>query len=268
MGSASFDLTDSQGNVTTVSGTFNVSAPSSGPILGMNFEPPGDIATFNAPYEKQARIARIYVGLNQTNILNENEYVRAKGLGITEYAFSWKDTATTAFTQCVNSIKAQGIKWRGITHHEPEDDIHDGGFTLAQWKGWQQTFLPIIAAAGGTPATCLMSYTVNPASGRNVADYKLPSGLSLVQYWDYYPNKEPKPTQAQCVAWMKAGNQTLGISRYGFAEYGILNNSAYNASTVTAFKALVPDAESLMYWSNQQAENQKFTPSVAAAFYA
>lgn len=252
----------------SASASYTVGAPQSGPILGMNFEPAGSVATFNAPYEPKAKIARIYVTVGQTDITKEDEFVRAADLGIRKCALSWKDTSTTAPAQCMASIPAE-FQWYGINHHEPEDDIASGGFTLAQWQTWQAQHLPLIRAKGGTPAICLMSYTVNPVSGRRVTDYKLPTGLADLPFWDYYPNKESKPTQAQTVARIKAGNAALGYSRYGFGEYGIVNGSpTFTAATVTEFKGLISDAEAACYWSNQQAENQKFTPAVATAWFS
>jgi hypothetical protein len=231
----------------------------------MNFEPPGAIATFNAPYEARAKVARIYVATGQTNIANEPEFVRARNLGITTYVLSCKDTTTVP--AWYGTIPA-GLTWYGINHHEPEDDIANASFTLAQWKSWQATHLAAIRSKGGIPSVCFMSYTVNPVSGRVIADYKLPAGQADVAFWDYYPNKESKVSQATTVSRLKAGNATLGISRYGIAEYGILNGSTFNAATVDEFQSLTTDAEVETYWSNQQAENQKFTDAVANAWYS
>lgn len=233
-------------------------------ILGMNFEPKGAIATFNAPYEPRAHAARIFVEDGRTDIRQEPQFARAYAAGIRVFAFSWEDTNVQWF-----GTVPSDVTWYGIRTHEPEAPIAKGEITLAQWQASQARDMPLVRAHGGNPWICLMSYTVNPVSGRNVTDYKLPAGLVDGVFWDYYPNKEAKPTQAQSVARMKAGNTALGLTRYGFGEYGILNGSStFTAATVTEFKALISDAEVACYWSNQQAQNQKFTPAVADAWFA
>jgi hypothetical protein len=243
--------------------------PSNTPVYGMNFEPKSSaVAPVNKPYEPKAKVARIYIADGQTNIRNEDEVVRALDLGIDTLVLSSKDTSVSKWYGTVPA----GIKWYGINHHEPEND----GIAPATWKAWQAIHLPAIRAAGGIPSICLMSYTVNPRSGRNVADWKLPARQADVVYWDYYPNKEANPTrpagttiQQITMTHIKAGNTTLGISRWGIGEYGIQRDSIYNATTVAEFKSLIKnDAEVACYWSNQQAQDQRFTDPIAAAWYA
>lgn len=245
------------------------------PLIGMNLEPKSSaVAAGNAPYEKLADVARIYITPGQTDIRKEDQFVRAADLGIRAIVPSWKDTTTTAPAKCMDTIPPE-FKWWGIKNHEPEDDIADHvadptkGFSLAQWHAWQDAFLPLIAAKGGIPSVCFMSYTVNPVSKRNILDYKRPAGQVRLAYWDYYPNKEPKPTQATTVDRIKAATKALGIPGYGIGEYGILHGSTvYTAATVTEFHGLTPDAVVKCYWSNRQKEDQTFTEQTASAWFA
>lgn len=269
-GSVTFTVTDANGPKSATADYDVLDTAPAGPIYGMNFEPKSAaVAPLNAAYEPRADVARIYVADNQTNIANEDEYVRAMDDGVRVMVLSSKDTTTAC--RWYGTVPAE-VKWYGIDHHEPEND----GVAPATWAGWQGIHLPAIRAHGGVPSICLMSYTVNPKSGRNVADWKLPAGLADVVFWDYYPNKEANPTrptgvtiQQITMTHIRAGNATLGISRYGIGEYGIQRGSIYNASTVAEFKSLIAgDAEVACYWSNQQAQDQRFTDSIADAWFS
>lgn len=81
-------------------------------------------------------------------------------------------------------------KWV-IFWHEPEDEIRDGKFTAAQLRA-AVAYVKSLIDAKNTPARrikvgiCLMEWTLEPASGRNVNDYLPNVALDFIG-WDAYP---------------------------------------------------------------------------------
>jgi hypothetical protein len=114
-------------------------------------------------------------------------------------------------------------------YHEPEDNITDGQFTLADYKSaWAH--VAALADAAHNPdlhsTLILMSWDLDKASGRNWKSYLPGGGIISTLGWDAYPvgsatNVNPQPTppadfMGPCIAAAKS----VGLP-YGFAEFGL-----------------------------------------------
>lgn len=102
-------------------------------------------------------------------------------------AINGSDDARQA--RILNGFKQAGLSdliW-GV-FHEPEDDVEKGAFTDDQWRAMQAHMLPlantILHPTGGKTISILMSWTANPSSGRNPADFRVPE--ADIQGWDIY----------------------------------------------------------------------------------
>ena len=111
--------------------------------------------------------------------------------------------------------------------HEPEDQISSGTFTAVDYRAaWAH--LAALAHAAGNPhlhaTLILMSWTVNPKSGRTFSDYYPGSGVIDVLGWDAYSKAtdashgiytDPAEVFGAAVSTSQAAGKP-----FGFAEWG------------------------------------------------
>ncbi|MGC4232982.1 MAG: hypothetical protein QM594_08385 [Niabella sp.] len=72
--------------------------------------------------------------------------------------------------------------------HEPEDNIHNGAFTAAEYRDAFDYIIDLQKKLGKPnliPTLCLMAYSLDPASKRNWKDY-LPKKVELISWDGYY----------------------------------------------------------------------------------
>jgi FlgD Ig-like domain len=114
-------------------------------------------------------------------------------------------------------------------YHEPEDNIADGEFTLADYKAaWGR--VAALAGAAHNPnlhsTLILMSWDLVKASGRDWKSYLPGGGIISTLGWDAYPvgsatNVNPQPTPpADFMGPCIAASNSVGLP-YGFAEFGL-----------------------------------------------
>jgi hypothetical protein len=114
-------------------------------------------------------------------------------------------------------------------YHEPEDNIADGQFTLADYKAaWARVVA--LADAARNPdlhsTLILMSWDLVKASGRDWKSYLPGGGIISTLGWDAYPvgsatNVNPQPTPpADFLGPCIAASESVGLP-YGFAEFGL-----------------------------------------------
>ena len=114
-------------------------------------------------------------------------------------------------------------------YHEPEGNIADGEFTLADYKAaWAHVVS--LANAAHNPylhsTLILMEWDLQKASGRNWKDYLPGDGLISTLGWDAYPmgsanNINPQiQSAAAFMAPAVAASKSVGLP-YGFAEFGL-----------------------------------------------
>jgi len=114
-------------------------------------------------------------------------------------------------------------------YHEPEDNIADGQFTLADYKAaWARVVA--LADAARNPdlhsTLILMSWDLVKASGRDWKSYLPGGGIISTLGWDAYPvgsatNVNPQPTEpADFMGPCIAASESVGLP-YGFAEFGL-----------------------------------------------
>jgi hypothetical protein len=109
-----------------------------------------------------------------------------------------KTLADSRIAGIANGIKAANMKGGAlIFFHEPEDDVESGSFTAADWRAAMKKTIavakPIIGPLGWRIGPCLMSWTLNPSSGRNPEDYWVPE--ADLYMWDPYNFAGASPAQ-------------------------------------------------------------------------
>lgn len=108
--------------------------------------------------------------------------------------------------------------------HEPEDNIAAGEFTAAEYRAaWAHLTALARSANPRLHATLiLMNWTLEPASGRNWANYYPGNGVIDVLAWDAYSlvgNKGYYSTPDQIFGKAIATSKSVG-KPYGFGEFG------------------------------------------------
>jgi FlgD Ig-like domain len=114
-------------------------------------------------------------------------------------------------------------------YHEPEDNIADGQFTLADYKAaWARVVA--LADAARNPdlhsTLILMSWDLVKASGRDWKSYLPGGGIISTLGWDAYPagsatNVNPQPIPpADFMGPCITASNSVGLP-YGFAEFGL-----------------------------------------------
>jgi hypothetical protein len=114
-------------------------------------------------------------------------------------------------------------------YHEPEDNIADGQFTLADYKAAWARVVQLAAAAHNPDlhsTLILMEWDLQKASGRDWKSYLPGGGIISTLGWDAYSqgsatNVNPQPTppadfMGDCIA----ASRSVGLP-YGFAEFGL-----------------------------------------------
>jgi len=235
-------------------------------VLGANYASGAD-ETLYPSYTVAA--ARIYVGSDSavpTNIMSHAPFARAYTAGKRTFVLSWKDNNETRVKAMLASIPDDCICY-GTYFHEPEDNI-PAAFTLATWRSRVQTQATWMAAEGVTPCVILMSYTLNPSSGRNIADYMGIPGVNVVG-WDYYPDKQAgRYTPAQMVALLASAMNTHGVTRALIGEFGVAAGDSQRIARINQFRdAILADGryEVSAYWSQNA---YILAADTAAAYFA
>ncbi|MFL6180979.1 MAG: hypothetical protein ACJ73J_01600 [Actinomycetes bacterium] len=159
----------------------------------------------------------------------------------------WKNVTSAVDTSLVVSFKAQpnrilsgaddqrlkqwfadaprdrDIWW--TYYHEPENNVEHGDFTAEQWRAAYK-HIAAIANAADNPhlhnSIVLMCWTLDPSSGRSVADYFPGTDVVETIAWDCY--SEPSTSQAyespeDLYASAISTSRSLGV-RWGIAETG------------------------------------------------
>jgi hypothetical protein len=137
------------------------------------------------------------------------------------------------FSDVLAGLKAAGVGGVYAFYHEPEDNVAAGEFTAADWRAAQARVGQLVKAAavpGLRFGTCLMSWTLDPASGRKPDDYYVPAADILL--WDAYNQmdikeptvpyctKDPSTTTpaavlGACVAYAKSKAKPTGLAEFG-----------------------------------------------------
>lgn len=174
-------------------------------------------------YGGRAGAARIFFQqLDTASFPNNGAVKEALADGVTTFVISWKETDLTAIKNFLAGIP-DGLTVYTSFNHEPEDD--NGSPGSATYAAWSQEYKrqwslqsPLMRAEGFIPTNILMAWTLNPNSGRDVADWTPPAGTVDVFAFDaYYGNgKDP----ANLVAKMQAAAAAAGVAKSGVAETG------------------------------------------------
>lgn len=113
-------------------------------------------------------------------------------------------------------------------YHEPEDNVESGAFTAAQFRAaWRR--VAGFARAASNPnlfnTLILMGYTVNPASGRNFADFYPGNDVVDVLGWDAYSAIGKYDTPATVYGNLIAKSEAQG-KPWAICETGAMKTSS------------------------------------------
>lgn len=232
-------------------------------LIGSSF--PGE--QYETLIDGRAEVARLYVPASCSDVRKWDDFMRAyDDHGVRHFALSWKDTSTTFVKQACASVP-DDCTFYGINHHEPEDNIKKGEFTLAQWIAWQKAHLPVIAGEGGKPRICLMQWTLEAGSGRRPADYDV-SDVAGGVWFDWYPTKTGQADAA--LGRMQKFRTDFGFKDWGIGEFAVPKSATWGASEVAAIRTKLEatDAEAACYWPSTATGkgDYHFTPATADAW--
>jgi hypothetical protein len=111
---------------------------------------------------------------------------------------SYKADTPAQVSRFCDSIPTElrGGVWM-VRHHEPENDNLD----TSQFRADQAAHAEVVRATGCHPAVVLMSWTLEPKSGRDWHDWVDPSAVDGV-FWDSYNSQNKKGTGYEAPASM------------------------------------------------------------------
>ena len=195
--------------------------PPTDTIFGANYT--DNPAIDESVYAGRAKIARVFFQrLTGVTFMDDVAVKEAYAAGIRSFVISWSDTNLTAIRTFLAGIP-DDLTIYSTYNHEPENDR--GGPGSSTYRAWSTEYKrqwtiqsPLMRAEGFIPTNILMAWTLDPRSGRNVADWTPPSGTVDVFAFDAYYGKGKDPyTQ---VARMVAAAEDAGIAQIALAEAG------------------------------------------------
>lgn len=212
------------------SGTVSVRTPVTEPppeepptdtIFGANYT--DNPAIDESVYAGRAKVARVFFQrLTGVSFMADVAVQEAYAAGIRTFVISWRDTNVGAIQAFLADIP-DDLTIYSSYNHEPENDHGRPGSST--YRAWSTEYKrqwtiqsPLMRAEGFIPTNILMAWTLDPRSGRNVADWTPPSGTVDVFAFDAYYGKGKDPyTQ---VARMVAAAEDAGIAQIALAEAG------------------------------------------------
>lgn len=156
---------------------------------------------------------------------------------VADWAAAAAGASDAAFDWIIGELESYAKPTMLILNHEPEND----GLSAADWRGMQTRFRQRMnvygAAHGGIKriafASCLMTYTWNPTSGRDPEDWWCGTGVHDVVTGDHYTETnqsiERQPLNS-FIAWCK----TKGVP-FGIAEWGLRAADTSGATKMQTF---------------------------------
>ena len=142
-----------------------------------------------------------------------------------------------------------GLKVYTSFNHEPEDDNGTPG--SATYQAWSTEYkhqwslqAPLMRAEGFIPTNILMAWTLNPNSGRDVADWTPPAGTFDVFAFDAYYGKRQGPGLPGRPK-IEAATAAAGVTKTGLAETGAPSNDPNRVADTKEMRQSVLDAGQL-----------------------
>lgn len=226
-------------------------------------------------YGGRARAARIFFQQLDSVSFSQNGAVKeALADGVTTFVISWKETNLTAVQNFLAGIP-DGLNVYTSFNHEPEDDNGNPG--SATYRAWSTEYkhqwslqAPLMRAEGFIPTNILMAWTLNPNSGRDVADWTPPAGTFDVFAFDAYYGSGKDP--ASLVTKIEAATAAVGVTRTGLAETGAPSDYASRVTDTQEMRQSVLDAGNFAfatYWGSvgPTGYDSRMDPATADAWF-
>lgn len=199
----------------------------------------------------RAEVARIFfTGAPPANPFADGDYRQAYADGVRHFVFSWHGGTPANVKDAFASIP-DGITVYGCLHHEPEDNIAKGSYTLAEYQRDHKAHADAMREVGVVPVTILQQYTLARGSGRDVTDYYLGDDGFM---FDYYMNPakgkdDPENAVDKMVeAGMASGAKWVGIGETGCPS-SVAEPTVYDlVKRLRAKLAATPEIRLACYW--------------------
>ncbi len=226
----------------------------SGTLFGANYTT--NALVDEGLYGGRARVARVFFQrLGGVRFSNNSAVKEALADGVDTFVVSWKETDLAAIRTFLAGIP-DGLTVYTTFNHEPENDHGSPGSEV--YRAWSEEYRrqwslqsPLMRAEGFVPTSILMAWTLQRASGRDLADWTPAPGTVDVFAFDAYygQGKDPSALAAR----MAEAARDAGVVRTGLAETGApTSDAARLANTVEMRRALLAQGtfEWGIYWNS------------------
>jgi hypothetical protein len=238
------------------SGGSQAPAPSGHTRFGANYTTAAQVD--EGIYAGRATAARIFFQqLDGAKFSSNGAVKQALADGVKTFVISWKETDQNAIKTFLAGIP-DGLTVYTSFNHEPEDDHGSPG--SADYKAWSTEYkhqwsvqAPLMRAEGFIPTNILMAWTLNPKSGRTVADWTPPKGTVDVFAFDAYYGKGKSPSAL--VDRITAATKAAGLSRTGLGETGAPASDPDRVANTKEMKTAVNDSGMFdfgLYWNSSE----------------
>ncbi len=228
--------------------------PPTATIFGANYTE--DPRIDERVYAGRAEIARVFFQrLNGVSFMDDISVQEAYAAGVRSFVVSWSDTDQTAIRAFLAGIP-DDLTIYSTYKHEPENDR--GGPGSSTYQAWSTEYKrqwtiqsPWMRAEGCIPTNILMAWTLDPRSGRDVADWTPPAGTVDVFAFDAYFGKGKNPTTQ--VARITEAARAAGIAQVGLAEAGSPGDDPDRLAKTAQMRAAVIAAGNFTfanYWNS------------------
>ena len=201
-------------------------------LLGVNASSLSQLSTDTAEFGHMSTLRVYYPGLPNPNLWTTG----VQGKNHSSVVVSFRPLPSAVLSGADDSVLRQffdsaptGYPLYWSYYHEPEAAVKAGTFTIAQYKAAWQHIAAIAAQANNPylkPTLILMSYDLDPSSGRNWKDYLPSGGIIQVLGWDAYPAGTVEDRNMQATPPSSFMGPAIAASRsvglpFGFAEFAL-----------------------------------------------
>ncbi|MFC6287846.1 hypothetical protein ACFP3Q_09765 [Nocardioides sp. GCM10027113] len=231
-------------------------APTGKALFGANYSTMAHVD--ERVYGGRAGAARVFFQELDRAQFSTNSAVReALADGVSTFVISWKETDRAAIQRFLAGIPGDLTVYTTF-NHEPEND--HGSLGSAEYRAWSAEYRrqwslqsPLMRAEGMIPTSILMGWTLDPRSGRDIADWTPPEGTVDVFAFDAYYGKGQDPHVQ--VGRMVAATEAAGLATTGLAETGAPVGDPDRPSATAAMKDAVTEAGMFawaLYWNGAE----------------
>lgn len=128
-------------------------------------------------------------------------------------------------------------------HHEPEDNVANGEFAMTAWQQAANRVIDIASQERILGGICLMGWTWDPRSGRNIAQWLDPIRRQAIVLIDPYWEPHNQRTPSQLFDPIAADIRARGFAGWAVAETGVNPGSMTATDSANWMRALCDYAQ-------------------------